>query len=121
VVFVILALEWALLALVVVLSVLSVYYVFKSRRAGEPGLRGLYGARSNISMGSMHIAIACFYMLRFSDSNLTVIVVAALILVGLFNIFAGLRTTPYSPVKATEGRRRPASPLSVCIPDGSAV
>jgi len=91
VVFVILALEWALLALVVVLSVLSVYYVFKSRRAGEPGLRGLYGARSNISMGALVIAIACLYMLLFSGSTLKVIVVAVLILLGLFNIFAGLR------------------------------
>ena len=87
----ILALKWALLAVVAVLSVLSVYYSFKSRRAGEPGLRGLYVARSNISTGSMAIVIACLYMLLFSNSTLKVIVVAALILLGLFHIFTGLR------------------------------
>jgi hypothetical protein len=87
----ILALKWALLALVAVLSVLSVYYAFKSRRAGEPGMRGLYGARSNISMGFMTIVIACLYMLLFSGSTILVIVVAVLILFGLFHIFTGFR------------------------------
>jgi len=91
VVFVILALKWALLALVAVLSVLSVFYVFKSRRSADQRLRELYFARSNISTGSMTIAIACLYALLFSDSTLKVIVVAVLILLGLFNIFAGLR------------------------------
>jgi len=88
---VILVLQWALLALVAVLSALPVRYSFKSRRAGDPRLRGLYGARMNISMGSMVIGIACLYMLLFSGSTLKVIVGAVLILLGLFNIFAGLR------------------------------
>ena len=87
----ILVLQWALLALVAVLSALTVRYSFKSRRAGDPRLRGLYGARMNISMGSMVIGIACLYMLLFSGSTLKVIVGAVLILLGLFNIFAGLR------------------------------
>lgn len=84
-------LQWTLLALVAVLSAVTVRYSFRARRAVDPRLRALNAARMNISMGAMVIAIACLYMLLFSGSTLKVIVGAVLILLGLFNIFAGLR------------------------------
>lgn len=84
-------LKWALLVLVAVTSVVSAVWSWKSRRATDPRLRGLYAARMNIWMGPMLIFIALLYMLLFRSSTLKVIIGAVLILMGLFNLYAGIR------------------------------
>ncbi|PWV90559.1 short repeat uncharacterized protein DUF308 [Paenibacillus cellulosilyticus] len=84
-------LHWLLTIAVIVSSVVSVVYSFKSRRSTDPLVRGLYAARMNISMGAMLIMIALFQMLAFSGSTLKVVIGAVLLVLGVFNIFAGLR------------------------------
>jgi hypothetical protein len=84
-------LMWALSALIVLTSVLSAVFSFRSRRSADGRLRGLYAARMNISMGLMLIFIALIQMFMFAGSTMRVIVGAIFILMGLFNLFAGIR------------------------------
>jgi uncharacterized membrane protein HdeD (DUF308 family) len=84
-------LHWLLTIAIIVSSIVSVVYSFKSRRSTDPFVRGLNAARMNISMGAMLIMIALFQMLAFSGSTLKVVIGAVLLVLGVFNIFAGLR------------------------------
>lgn len=82
---------WTLGVLIVLFSFLTVFFSFRARRSPDGRLRGLYAARMNISMGIMLILIAMIQMFMFSGSTLRVIVGAVFMLLGLFNLFAGLR------------------------------
>ena len=84
-------LMWVLGALVVLTSVLSVVYSVRYRRAADGRIRGLFAARMNVSMGLMLIFIAIIQMFLFSGSTVRVIVGALFLLIGLFNLFAGMR------------------------------
>jgi formate hydrogenlyase subunit 3/multisubunit Na+/H+ antiporter MnhD subunit len=85
------ALEWVFGALIIVTCFLSALYSFRSRRTRDGRLRGLYASRMNISMGLMLIFIAALLMIVFTGSSVKVVVGALFILLGLFNLFAGLR------------------------------
>lgn len=80
-----------LVILVILSSISSVVFSIRSRRATDSRLHGLYVARMNISMGLMLIFIAFIQMFMFSGSTVRVIVGAVFLLLGLFNLFAGLR------------------------------
>lgn len=69
----------------------SVLYSVRYRRTPDGRLRGLYNARMNISMGLMLILMAIIQMFLFSGSTVRVIVGALFLLLGIFNLFAGLR------------------------------
>jgi uncharacterized membrane protein HdeD (DUF308 family) len=84
-------LQWVLGALIIVTSILSVRYSFRARRATDRRLRGLYSSRMNISMGIMLIFISLIQMFLFSGSTLRVVVGALFLIIGLFNLFAGMR------------------------------
>ena len=85
------ALQVVLIAAVVVSSALSVYFSFRSRRADTVKQSGIYAARMNICMGIMLISIALIQILLFDTSTVRVIVGSVFLLLGLFNLFAGLR------------------------------
>lgn len=84
-------LTWALAVLILVTAALSAVNSFTARRTTDPVLRGLLTARMNINMGLMLVSIAFIQMLLYSGSSLRVVVGAVFILLGLFNLFAGLR------------------------------
>jgi hypothetical protein len=84
-------LEWILILGIAVTSVLSVYYSFKSRRASQNRTKGLYSARMNISMGIMLLLIAIIQLFMYTASSVQVIVGCLFALLGLFNLFAGIR------------------------------
>jgi hypothetical protein len=86
---------WVLGALIVLTSFLSVFFSIRARRSADGRLRGLYAARMNISMGVMLILIAIIQMFMFSGSTLRVIIGAVFMLLGLFNLFAGMRNHGY--------------------------
>jgi uncharacterized membrane protein len=88
-------LQWTLAVLIIATSAGSVYFSYRSRRTADPKRRGLYAARMNICMGLMLLFIALIQMLLFSGSTLRVIVGALFMLLGLFNLFAGLRNHAY--------------------------
>ncbi len=85
------ALQWVFGALIIVTCVLSALYSFRSRRSTDGRMRGLYASRMNISMGLMLIFIAIIQMFLFSGSSIRVVIGALFFLLGLFNLFAGMR------------------------------
>ncbi|MFK7697774.1 YtpI family protein [Paenibacillus sp. HJGM_3] len=99
--------QTVLLAVIVLTLLGAVYYSYKYRSQTSPKLRGLFAAKMNISMGVMLLAIALVQMLLFSGSTLRVVIGAVIMLIGLFNLFAGIRnhgfydrmTEPDSPTK----------------------
>lgn len=92
--------QWMLSALIIVFVAFSVYYSFRFRRSTDPKLRGLYGARMNISMGLMLIIIAISQLFFFTDSVTRRIFGTVCLLLGLFNLFAGLRNHSHFSRKA---------------------
>ncbi|WP_152394655.1 YtpI family protein [Paenibacillus guangzhouensis] len=80
-----------LYALLAVSLGFSVFNSWKSHRSKEPAQRGLYGARMNISLGSMLILLAVIQLFMFSGSSTRVVIGALFLLLGCFNIYAGLR------------------------------
>jgi hypothetical protein len=85
------ALHWLLVILICLSSLCSVYFSFKSRRSTDMRRRGLNAALMNVCMGVMLVLIAIFFMLAYSGSTLKVIIGALFIVIGLFNLFSGLR------------------------------
>jgi hypothetical protein len=79
--------------IIVILAALcaSVYFSFRYRTMKSPKGRGLNAANMNISMGIMLIAISGVQLLLFTGSTLRVIVGLVMFLLGLFNLFAGIR------------------------------
>lgn len=73
----------------------SLYYSIRSRRSRDGIQRGLYGARMNISMGLMLLGIAFIQMVMFNSTTVRVIVGAIMLVVGIFNLFAGIRNHGY--------------------------
>ncbi|WP_276354168.1 YtpI family protein [Cohnella caldifontis] len=85
------AITWVLGALIVLSCIGSVVFSFRYRRSADGRLRGLYAARMNVCMGLMLVFIALIQMFLFSGSTLRVVIGAVFLLLGLFNLFAGLR------------------------------
>ncbi len=92
--------QWMLSVLIIIFVVFSVYYSFRFRRATDPKQRGLYGARMNIFMGLMLIVIAVSQLFFFTDSVTRRIFGTVCLLLGLFNLFAGLRNHSHYSRKA---------------------
>lgn len=85
------ALHWVIVVVIICMSLMSVYFSYKSRRASNARERGIFGARLNICMGTSLVFVALFMMLAFSGSTVKVIICGLIIVIGLFNLFAGLR------------------------------
>lgn len=85
------AIQITLFSLICILLGLSVYFSFRSRRETDAAKRGLYSARMNICMGLMLVLIAITQIFFFSESSFRRIFGTVLVLLGLFNLFAGIR------------------------------
>ncbi|MEF2968375.1 YtpI family protein [Paenibacillus sp. M1] len=72
-------------------SICSIWFSIKSRRSLDPRVRGLAQAKTNISMGFMLIILAIIQMFMFRGSTVRVVVGALFMVLGAFNIFAGIR------------------------------
>ncbi|MGZ9583240.1 YtpI family protein [Paenibacillus marinisediminis] len=88
-------LQQALIVLICIASISSLFFSIRSRRSTDMRLRGLFGARTNISMGAMLIFMALVQMVMFTGSSIRVIVGSVLLCIGLFNLFVGLRNHGY--------------------------
>jgi hypothetical protein len=80
---------------IILFCVLSVFFSFKSRRAADPKGKGLNAARMNLSMGALLVLAALVQFILFEPDTVRIIVGSAFLLIGLFNIFAGLRNYGY--------------------------
>lgn len=83
--------QYILYSFLMIACLSSLFFSFKSRRSLEPVTRALAGAKMNISMGLMLIILAFIQMFMFSGSTLRVIIGAVFMVLGAFNIFAGIR------------------------------
>lgn len=96
--------RYALFAVLVISCIAAALYSIRARRKPDPIDRGIFLAATNISMGVMLLALAFIAMLMFSGSTPAVIVEAAFMVLGAFNIFAGLRSKSfYSRQKSARG------------------
>lgn len=82
---------YVLYAGLILSSICSITFSFKSRRSLDARSRGLAQAKMNISMGFMLIILAVIQMFMFSGSTIRVVIGALFMVLGAFNIFAGIR------------------------------
>lgn len=84
-------LTWLFGGAAIISSAMSVFFSIRSRRAVDQRMRAIYAARMNICMGIMLIFIALVQMFLFEGSTVRVIIGAVFMLLGAFNLFAGIR------------------------------
>lgn len=96
-----------ILYIVLVLSVVAAaLYSIRARRTADPADRGIYMSMMNISMGIMLVSLSLVCMFLFSGSTPAVIVEAVFLVMGAFNIFAGIRSrTYYSRLKNSKAAK----------------
>jgi hypothetical protein len=70
---------------------LSFYYSIRYRRESSVKMRGLYTARMNICMGTMLTVVAVIQLFLFTGSWVRFTVGTLFLLIGLFNLYAGMR------------------------------
>ncbi|MEX1029300.1 MAG: YtpI family protein [Paenibacillaceae bacterium] len=68
----------------------TIYYSVKFRRERKPDHRGLLQAKQNISMGFLLVLMA-LYPLFVTSGSIGVVIGTLFLLIGLFNLFAGIR------------------------------
>lgn len=83
--------SWVLTPIILISLGFSAYYSLKTRRSQEPVIRGLYQARTNIAMGVFMIFIAAVQLFLSNESTVRIVIGALFLVIGLFNLFAGLR------------------------------
>lgn len=98
--------QWLLAPGILITLTLSVIFSFKSRRSANPRLRGLNASRMNISMGVMLIFIAAVQLFLSGESTLRIVIGALFLVIGVFNLFAGLRNySVYRRMSEQQGRQ----------------
>jgi asparagine N-glycosylation enzyme membrane subunit Stt3 len=85
------ALEYIIYIGLVIALGFSLYYSVKFRRERKPDHKGLLQAKQNISMGIMLNLLALYPLLIISGSSVGIVIGAMFLLLGLFNLFAGIR------------------------------
>lgn len=80
----------------------SAFYSIRYRRQTDPALRGLFAARMNICMGAMLLGIAAIQTATFAMSTGRLILAVLFALIGLYNLFAGIRNHSYFRVLKTK-------------------
>lgn len=84
-------LQWLLAPCILITLILSVVFSFKSRRSADARTRGIFSARMNISMGAMLLFISLVQLFLSGESTLRIVIGAIFMVLGVFNLFAGLR------------------------------
>ncbi|WP_068773521.1 YtpI family protein [Paenibacillus sp. FJAT-26967] len=85
----------ALSVLIFITLLFSVIFSFRSRRQTDPKQKGINTALMNISMGLMLIVIAITQLFFMSDTATRRVFGTVCMLLGLFNLFAGIRNYAY--------------------------
>lgn len=85
------ALRNSAFVLVAILLAFSFYYSYKTRRQTDPILRGLLQAKQNMAMGMMLAVLSVYPLYLMPGSTIRVLVGALFLILGLFNLFAGIR------------------------------
>lgn len=87
--------RYVIFAVLVISCIAAALSSIRARKMPDPIDRGIFHGVKNISMGIMLVALSFIAMLMFRGSTPAVIVEAVFIILGAFNIFAGIRSTSY--------------------------
>lgn len=87
--------KYLLFALLVIFMVCAAAYSISSRRSPDPLVQGTKRSIMNMLLGGMLVTLSLMSMFMFRGSTLNVVIEAAFLLLGLFNIFSGLRSYSY--------------------------
>jgi hypothetical protein len=90
-----LAIRTIISAILIVSLFLSAFYSIKSRRQPEPQRKGLLAAKMNISMGVFLITIGLSEVILNTMNTLRLIIASIFLVMGLYNLFAGMRNRQY--------------------------
>lgn len=85
------AILYILYALIFILLAFTLTYSVKYRRQRDADMRGLFQARMNICMGGALALLALILLLLIPGTYTSIAVGVIFLLLGLFNLFAGLR------------------------------
>lgn len=91
----IMLIKYLLFALLVAFMIAAAVYSYSSRRARDPLIKGIKRSIMNVLLGAMLVALSLMSMFIFRGSTLNVVIEAAFLLLGFFNIFSGLRSHSY--------------------------
>ncbi|GMK46948.1 MULTISPECIES: YtpI family protein [Paenibacillus] len=84
-------LQWVFAPGIMITLALTVFFSFRSRRSTDTRARGLHASRMNISMGFMLMFIAGVQLFLSGTSTARIVIGAIFLVIGFFNLFAGLR------------------------------
>ncbi|NUU63884.1 YtpI family protein [Paenibacillus agri] len=84
--------KYTLFILLVAFVIGAAYYSFASRRSTDPVDRGLKKSFMNMLLGAMLLTLAMMSMFLYRGSTVGIIVEAAFLIIGIFNLFSGLRS-----------------------------
>ncbi|WP_440118316.1 YtpI family protein [Paenibacillus sp. QZ-Y1] len=104
-------LKYVLIAIFALAMVCSALNSIRSRRTTDAATAGLYRSWTNIWMGGMLIILALILMFVFTGSTLSVVVEALFLIMGAYNLFAGLRNRSYyARIQNREGNKTGNTP-----------
>ncbi|OMF35905.1 hypothetical protein BK133_09420 [Paenibacillus sp. FSL H8-0548] len=83
--------QWLLMPGIFISLVFSAVFSFKARRSKDARNRSMLSAKMNISMGIMLLFIALVQLFLSGESTLRIVIGAIFLVLGVFNLFAGLR------------------------------
>ncbi len=96
--------QWLFAPAIMIALICSAWYSVKSRRAQDGYDRGIFRAKMNISMGCMLVFIALVQLFLSAESTLRIVIGAIFLVLGVFNLFAGLRNLSIFLTARTKGK-----------------
>lgn len=84
-------LQYVFAPCIIITLALTVLFSFKSRRSTNTRVRGLNASRMNMCMGLMLVFIAGVQLFLSNESTARIVIGSVFLVIGLFNLFAGLR------------------------------
>ncbi|WNS46381.1 YtpI family protein [Paenibacillus sp. MMS20-IR301] len=87
--------KYLLFVLLAGFMISAAVYSYTYRRSADPLIKGLKRSVMNVLLGGMLVTLSLISMFLFRGSTLNVVIEAAFLLLGMFNIFSGLRSYSY--------------------------
>lgn len=87
--------KYLLFILLVIFVIGAAVYSVSSRRATDPLHKRLKRSVMNIMLGAMLITLSLMSMFLFRGSTINIIVESIFLVIGVFNIFSGIRSYSY--------------------------
>ena len=97
--------QWFLSPVIFISALFAIYFSVKSRQAKEPIKKGILGGKLNISMGIMLIFISFVQLFLSNESTLRIVLGAVFLVLGIFNLFAGMRNLSFYQRKAAQHKQ----------------